>query len=528
MEQDLTRRRGADRLRARFARSVRHGFVAAAAAGNVVAWRLNEHLRAQQRQSRAKLAHLADHDGLTGLANHGLLMRRLREALAELPPRGGCVAILCIDVDNLKLTNDSLGHEAGDFVLVELGRRLRSQLRNGDTLARIGGDEFVGVCRGVEDSSSAAQIGARIAESLEAPFVIAGHERFVTCCVGIAVAAGAGDDPETLIRQADAALDRAKTNGRSRFQLVDDEILSVADDRHSLGRDLHVAVQERTFSLHYQPIVHLETGAIAGVEALLRWEHPTRGTVPAGDFIAAAETSGLIVPIGRWALREACMQAARWRSALQDHVPVAMFANASPREITHPGFLDTVRAALASTGVDPRQLLIEVTEHALMEERDAMDALVALKQMGVRIVLDDFGTGHSSLSQLARFPVELLKLDRSFVSAGAESAGEATILDAVVRMAGGLGMPLVAEGVETQSQLENLRAHGLELAQGYHFARPQPADSLTALLRRERPFADLVPDATRTARRPVPRDDAHDAPPAWPVIERVALPIGSA
>jgi EAL domain-containing protein (putative c-di-GMP-specific phosphodiesterase class I) len=265
----------------------------------------------------------------------------------------------------------------------------------------------------------------------------------------------------------------------------------------SIVSDLQLAVRERSLSMHYQPIVDLRTGAVPGVEALVRWGHPTRGMIPAADFIPVAEAAGLSVPLGRWVLREACDQAARWRSAFPRRVPLKVFANVSPSEVMHPTFLETVRSALDEASLAPGTLMLELTENALMEERDALAVLVAVRELGVGIVLDDFGTGHSSLSHLANLPVEVLKLDQSFVSGDPGCEGPAPILDAVVRMAGGLSLPVVAEGIETASQLDSLRANGFKLGQGYYFMRPGPAESLTPILAEDRPFAPLLSGADR-------------------------------
>jgi diguanylate cyclase (GGDEF)-like protein len=479
--------------------AVHVGFVAVAAGVTVIAERLHAAVRAEQRAGSEELLHLASHDALTGLANRELLTVRLRAAVAELLPGEGLVAVLDVDLDNFKLINDAFGHDEGDRVIVEAAARVRSQLRVGDTLGRIGGDEFIAVCRAVDDRSDAHSIAARISRALDEPFVVRGHTRILTCSVGVAVATSVDDSPDDLIRTADAACHQAKANGRSRIQIADDQTLPSADHRLAIERDLQLAVQEKSLSLHYQPIVDLRTGAVFGVEALVRWEHPTRGMIPAAEFIPVAETAGLSVPLGQWVLHEACAQAARWRFAFPRRAPLKVFANVSPSEVTHPTFLATVRSAVAEAPLAPGILMLELTEHALMEERGALEALVAVQKLGVGIVLDDFGKGHSSLSHLASFPVEVLKLDKSFVSGDRGCEGPAPILDAVVRMAGGLSLPLVAEGIETASQLQSLRAHGFVFGQGYYFMRPEPAEALIPLLAEARPFAALLPGSKRPA-----------------------------
>jgi EAL domain-containing protein (putative c-di-GMP-specific phosphodiesterase class I) len=268
-------------------------------------------------------------------------------------------------------------------------------------------------------------------------------------------------------------------------------MLDAAERRLGIARDLQIAVNEGGLALHYQPIVNLRDGAVPAVEALVRWDHPVRGRVNAADFISVAEDTGLVVPMGRWVLEEACAQAARWQRELPDRPPT-IFINASPREITHPTFLDVVRTAMATAGIGPESIMLEMTEHTLMEERAALEALEPLERMGVGVALDDFGKGHSSLSQLAHFPVRILKLDRAFVSGQAGDADSGPILDAVVRMAGGLGLPVIAEGVETEAQLESVRRRGFDFAQGYLFGRPVAAALLRPVLTRELPFADLL------------------------------------
>jgi diguanylate cyclase (GGDEF)-like protein len=478
--------------------AVHVGFVAVAGGVTVVVERLHADVRAEQRASSDELLHVASHDPLTGLANRELLTVRLREAVAEIVPGEGLVAVLEIGLDNFKLINDAFGHDEGDRVMNEAAARMRSELRMADTLGRMGGDEFIAVCRAVDDRSDAHVIAARISRALDEPFVIRGNTRILTCSVGIAVATSVDDDPDGLIRSADAACYQAKSNGRSRIQLADDQTLTSADHRLSIERELQLAVREQGLSLHYQPIVDLRTGAVPGVEALARWVHPARGIIRAADFIPVAETAGLSVPIGQWVLREACAQAARWRMAFPRRAPLKVFANVSPSEVTHPMFLETVRSAVAEASLAPGILMLELTEHALMEERGALEALVAVQKLGVGIVLDDFGKGHSSLSHLASFPVEVLKLDQSFISGARGSEGAGPILEAVVRMAGGLGLPVVAEGIETASQLETLRAHGYEFGQGYYFMRPEPAESLIPLLAEGHPFAALLADAERS------------------------------
>jgi EAL domain-containing protein (putative c-di-GMP-specific phosphodiesterase class I) len=363
-----------------------------------------------------------------------------------------------------------------------------------DTLGRMGGDEFIAVCRAVEDSSAARAIATRISRALDEPFVVRGHTRVLACRVGVAVATSADDDPDRLIRIADAACSQAKASGRSRIQLGDDETLPSAVQRLSIESDLQLAVHERSLSLHYQPIVHLRTGSMPGAEALVRWQHPSRGMMPAGEFIPVAEAADLSVPLGRWVLHEVCNQAARWRLAFPRRSPLKVFANVSPNEVMHPLFLETVRSALGEASLAPGMLMLELTENALMEEMGALEVLASVHRLGVGIALDDFGKGHSSLTHLARFPVDILKLDQAFISGDPGCEGAAPILEAVVGMAGGLSLPVVAEGIETASQLECLRDYGFDLGQGYYFMRPEPAESFIPLLAEAHPFAALLPD----------------------------------
>ena len=479
--------------------AVHVGFVVVAGSVALVAERLLAAQRGEQRARRDELVRLATHDSLTGLANREFIAVRVREAVAAVLPAEGLVAVLEVDLDNFKLINDAFGHDDGDRVLVEAAARIGSQLRNADTLGRMGGDEFIAVCRGVEDRSDALAIAARIADALDEPFVVRGHTRVLACSVGVVVATSADEDPDRLIRIADAACSEAKAT-RSRVQLADDETLSSADDRLSIESDLQIAVQECSLTLHYQPIVDLRTGAVPGLEALVRWRHPTRGMMPAARFIPVAEAADLTVPLGRWVLHEACDQAARWQTAFPRRAPIRVFANVSPREVMHPLFLETVRSALAKASLAPSLLMLELTENALMEEMGALETLAAVQGMGVGIALDDFGKGHSSLSHLARFPVDILKLDQEFISGDPGCEGAAPILEAVVGMARGMRLPVVAEGIETASELACLRDYGFELGQGYHFMRPGPAESLFPVLGEALPFAALVtPDHAELA-----------------------------
>jgi diguanylate cyclase (GGDEF)-like protein/PAS domain S-box-containing protein len=436
----------------------------------------------ERKASGERLAHQAIHDPLTGLPNRLLFVDRLRRALASIhadhhgsATPAGRVAVLFLDLDHFKVVNDSLGHSAGDRLLVAVADRLRAAIRPTDTVARFGGDEFTVLCTDVPDETAARELADRVAKAVCRPLQLAEGEVFVTASIGIALSGGELETPETLLRNADSAMYGAKDHGRSRAELFDVDSHDRAIATLRTGNELHRALERNELRLHYQPIVSLETGRITGFEALMRWQHPERGMVRPDEFIPLAEETGLIVPMGRWALQEACRQASWWHS---HGARVTISVNLSPRQLAESTLTDEFAEVLHRSGVDPDAIWLEITESTLM--RDAESAVVSLSKLrglGVHLSVDDFGTGYSSMTYLKRFPVEALKVDRSFVDGLGEESGDTAICTAVVSLAHALGLRAVAEGVETAEQMASLRQLGCELAQGYLFGRPEPAET---------------------------------------------------
>jgi diguanylate cyclase (GGDEF)-like protein/PAS domain S-box-containing protein len=431
-----------------------------------------------------RLAHQAIHDPLTGLPNRVLFVDRLRQALERAKRVRQRVAVLFLDLDRFKVVNDSLGHATGDRLLVTIADRLRNALRPADTVARFGGDEFTVLCDDVADESTAMQLAERMLEAVARPVNLAEGEVFVTASIGIAVSGRqrrGTEDAETLLRDADAAMYRAKDQGRACSKLFDVHAHTRAVDHLRTANALHRALERREFRMHFQPVLSLETGRITGFEGLLRWQHPERGLVPPGDFIGLAEESGLIVPIGAWALEEACRQTARWQ-ALRGNGQrrrLSISVNLSMRQLAEPLLPEDVERTLERTGLAADALWLEITETTLMHDAEsAISALRALRALGVHLAVDDFGTGYSSLTYLKRFPVEALKVDQAFVDGLGRDAEDTAIVTACVSLAHALGLTAVAEGVETPVQLAELRTLGCELAQGYLFGAPQPASAL--------------------------------------------------
>jgi diguanylate cyclase (GGDEF)-like protein/PAS domain S-box-containing protein len=431
----------------------------------------------------AQMEYAALHDALTGLPNRTLLLDRLRQALSRAAREGGKVAVLFLDLDNLKVLNDSLGHSAGDELLRAIGPRLRGELRASDTVARFGGDEFAVVCEDVEDEQHALAIAHRLVRAFEDPFMVGGEERFGSASVGIVVT-GPGRVAEELLSDADAAMYRAKERGRGRYEMFDAGLRDRITSRLRVEADLRRALEgEGRLWVAYQPYYRLPGRQVAGVEALVRWEHPEHGLVPPADFIPVAEESGLVVPLGARVLRAACEQVARWQRETR-HPDLRLTVNVSARQMATPEFVDTVQEILADTGLDPDSLGLEITERLLLEETPGTALTIELLQaLGVRLLLDDFGTGYSSLRYLQRYPLDGLKVDRAFVAGlGDDGAGDGALVQAIVGMARALGMGVIPEGVETDGQLRRLAALGCDHAQGFLLSRPLPAGGLEALL----------------------------------------------
>jgi diguanylate cyclase (GGDEF)-like protein/PAS domain S-box-containing protein len=436
----------------------------------------------ERKRAEAAMAYQALHDGLTQLPNRFLLLDRLSQALARTARDDSLVAVLMLDLDRFKFVNDSLGHPAGDDLLVGVARNLREAVRPGDTVARLGGDEFVVLCEGVSSDAHARVLGERLAALVGGAYPIAGTEVFTSASVGVALGRS-GASTEDLLSDADAAMYLAKEKGRGRVELFRPLLRSRAESRLAAESALRQAVDQQQFVLCYQPIVDLEGGWIVGAEALLRWRRPDDTVVIPADFVPLAEETGLIVPIGAWVVAEACLQLRAWRDAFP-HVPLTTSVNLSARQLTGE-LVDVLTKALASAGLDPAALTLEITEGVLMDDTEsALEALLGLKAVGVTLAIDDFGTGYSSLSYLKRFPIDTLKIDRSFVAGLGGDDNDRAIVAGVLAMAKGLRVDVVAEGVETADQLRALRVLGCPRAQGYHFAPPAPAADFEALLRR--------------------------------------------
>ncbi len=426
------------------------------------------------------IRHQALHDPLTNLPNRVLFLDRLAEALAK---PGAKVAVVMLDIDNFKLVNDSLGHSAGDELLMKIAPRMQTALRPGDTIARLGGDEFVVLLDRISGERSAALIAERIVATFEIPFELSLGEHFAKASLGIALSDSPESLPAGLIRDADAAMYQAKARGRGRFEIFDRAMRAQTVERLAIENDLRRALDRDELRLLYQPIVSLRDGSIVSVEALLRWQHPERCLLGPAEFIPVAEETGLIEPIERWVLELACRQATVWHAARPDSRPLGLSVNLSARHFAQRELEATVSDVLASTGIEPASLCLEITESVLLEEPDRAAATIArLERLGVRFVLDDFGTGYSSLAYLSGLPIGGLKVDRSFVKDLGNESRSTAITTAIVRMAQALAVEVIAEGVETERQLVALRELRCELAQGFYLHRPMSADAISELL----------------------------------------------
>jgi diguanylate cyclase (GGDEF)-like protein/PAS domain S-box-containing protein len=434
------------------------------------------------RAMALQMAHSAQHDFLTGLPNRMLVEDRIAQSTILAGRHLAKLAVLFLDLDGFKHINDSLGHAIGDKLLKSVAGRLVDCVRASDTVSRQGGDEFVVLLSEVAQADDAAISARRILMMLTAPHSIDGRDLHVTASIGVSVYPDDGLDAETLIKNADTAMYQAKENGRQGYQFFKPTMNVRAVERQSIEESLRRALERQEFALHYQPKINLKTGAITGAEALIRWTHPTQGSIPPGKFIPVAEDCGLILRIGNWALHEACKQARIWENA---GLPAATMAvNISAMEFRDEHFLEGVFAILRETGLDPRSLELELTEGVLMKRAESTETILeSLRASGVRLAIDDFGTGYSSLSYLRKFPIDALKIDQSFVRQITTAPDDTTIVTAMISMGRSLKLRVVAEGVETQEELAFLQAHECDEAQGYYFSRPVPPDQFASLLK---------------------------------------------
>jgi diguanylate cyclase (GGDEF)-like protein/PAS domain S-box-containing protein len=437
----------------------------------------------ERRSAEVELTLLTFRDRLTGLPNRALFMERLSQAVLRSDRRKFFPAVLFLDLDRFKVVNDSLSHEAGDQLLMQVARRLRGCLRPEDTVARLGGDEFVVLFEDILTVSDGLLVADRISQGLMQPFLLDGQEVYTTCSMGIAISASADAVPSELVRDAEVAMYRAKAKGKGSIEIFDPSMNAQALARFQMDSEMRRALERAEFVLHYQPLVNLKSGLIEGWEALVRWQHPERGLVPPLDFISLAEETGLIVPLGQWVLEAACLQAGLWQEQFPCEPARLMNVNISGRQFGQGDLIATVLGALAASTLSPPCLKLEITESVMMRDPHAsLEAMKIFRSKGIHLVIDDFGTGYSSLSYLKRFPVDTLKIDKSFVDGLGKDPESTAIVTAVISLAQSLGMRVTAEGIETEDQMLHLRALGCDQGQGYFFSRPLPRQAAEALL----------------------------------------------
>ncbi|MBK8817290.1 MAG: EAL domain-containing protein [Methylococcaceae bacterium] len=435
----------------------------------------------QVKVAKEQLAYLAHHDVLTDLPNRILLLDRLNSAIELAGRKGWQLALMFMDLDRFKHINDSLGHIVGDKLLQSVAKRLLGCARHSDTISRQGGDEFVVLLPVIEHTEDAAQCAQKLIAALKLPHHINGHDIHVNVSIGISIYPDDGQDAETLMKNADTAMFCAKENKRNKFKFFEPDMNARAVQRHSIEASLHFALERQEFVLYYQPKIDLSSGMIVGVEALIRWQHPERGLMPPKQFIAIAEDCGLILPIGRWVLREACIQAQAWHQAGLPRITISV--NTSALEFHDIDFIKNLRVILKETGLEPCCLELELTENVLMQDAEfAEPVLNSLSELGIKLAIDDFGIGYSSLSYLKQFPINTLKIDQSFVHKMMGNPNDASIVSAVINLGKTLKLRVIAEGVETSEQQAFLVAQHCDEAQGYYLGRPMEAESFATLL----------------------------------------------
>jgi diguanylate cyclase (GGDEF)-like protein len=439
------------------------------------------YMAVMQKRVESLLRHQAYHDRLTSLPNRLLFDEQLSLALANAYRQGEMLAVAFLDLDRFKIINDTLGHDVGDQILQQATQRMQKCLRQSDTIARWGGDEFTLLLPHIHQREDISSIARQILEILSAPFFIADRELYVTASLGIALAPYDGEDASELLKNADISMYHAKQQGRNNYQFYSPEMNTKGREQLELAGDLRKALSKNEFRLYYQPQVDLSTGEIVSMEALIRWQHPQLGIIPPNQFIPLAEETGLICPIGEWVIRTACIQHRAWRKA--GFPPLRIAVNLSARQFQQQGLVKTIIKILNSTQVEPAYLELEITESIAMQDINlTIKVLQELRQMGIRIAMDDFGTGYSSLSTLKYFPLHTLKIDRSFIKDSIVNPSDAAIAKAVVALGKGLNLRILAEGVETKEQLAFLRSIGCDAAQGYFFSKPLPSEAAIQLL----------------------------------------------